>query len=104
MKTTPSRAWSKSAITLARSRILTPSNYFLGRISIVMLIAILIIISLRTAVPDSILSMDISPTVFLHHIFAAWTDNDFGQRINGSGISYLPMAILYALLHVLGLS
>lgn len=69
-----------------------------------MLIAILIIISLRTAVPDSILSMDISPTVFLHHIFAAWTDNDFGQRINGSGISYLPMAILYALLHVLGLS
>jgi hypothetical protein len=48
--------------------------------------------------------MDIAPTAFLHHIFASWTDNNFGQRVSGSSISYLPMTILYTILHVLGSS
>lgn len=75
-----------------------------GQIGIIATMTIISLINIRSVVPDSVLALDLAPTTFLHHIFATWTGNDFGQRVSGSTISYIPIALLYSTLHVFGLS
>lgn len=66
-------------------------------------VAIAVVINLRTTVPDSYLGLDVSPSGFLGYMFHAWSANDLGQQVNGSTITYLPIALLYAGLHSVGL-
>lgn len=75
-----------------------------GQVGIVAIMTLISLINIRTAVPDSVLPLDLAPTAFLNHIFATWTGNDFGQRVSGTTTSYIPVAVLYAMLHALGFS
>lgn len=75
-----------------------------GQIGIVLTMTVISFVNIRSVVPDSVLALYFTPTVFLHHIFAIWTGNDFGQRLSGENISYIPITLFDSTLHVLGLS
>lgn len=57
---------------------------------------------IRSALPDSVLTLDVSPGFFLNHLNDLWSPNLLGQTQLGNA-AYLPMALLYSLLKHLGL-
>jgi hypothetical protein len=63
-----------------------------------------VLINIRIPIPDSVLGLDVAPGRFLGDIFQTWTAINLGQRVNGTLITYLPVALLYTGLHGLGLS
>ena len=63
----------------------------------------LVIINVRSLIPDSIVGLDINPGGVLHDSFGIWSPIDLGQRINGSTIAYLPVAFAFFVLHGIGI-
>lgn len=63
-----------------------------------------VVINVRHVVPDSIVELDIAPFKFLESIFHTYSSVDLGERVNGSTVAYLPMAVVYSALRCCGIS
>lgn len=75
--------------------------------SVVVLIiisALFVAINIKTPIPDSVIGLDVAPSKFLQYIFHYWSSVDLGQRVNGSTIAYLPIALIYVALQFVGFS